>query len=140
MSTKDKLKKTMTSKIEDEVAKRTSGKPKSSSKLPTSVRSAISVSKMYKTAGDIKGEELEEEMIEIALPHPSAALSQIGYNARMTINLGDFESVQIGVSCVVPCYQEEVDDAFLHAKQLVDLKLNKEVGAVREFRKDKGDK
>ena len=136
MSTKDKLKKTMTSKIEDEVAKRTSGKPK----IPTSVRAAISVSKMYKTAGDIKGEELEEEMIEIALPHPSAALSQIGYNARMTINLGDFESVQIGVSCVVPCYQEEVDDAFLHAKQLVDLKLNKEVSAVREFREEKGGK
>ena len=88
---KDDLKKT----IELEVKKRKEKVDRASTEVGGSL---ISVSRMYKTAGDITAEELSEEMIDITLPHPSAALAQVGYNARMTINLGDYESVQIGVT------------------------------------------
>ena len=122
--------------IAKEVSKRRlRATPKTEGTSPT-----ISVKKMYKSEGSVKADDSEEELVDIELPHPEAALSQIGYNARMTINLGDFESVQIGVSCVLPCYLEEIAAACPHAKHLVDIKLNKEVSAVREFRKEKSDR
>ena len=133
MSTKESLKKA----VAKEVSKRSKSRPKEKVSISSPT---VSVKKMYKSEGVVKADDSEEELVDIELPHAEAAMSQIGYNARMTINLGDFESVQIGVSCVLPCYSEEISDAFIHAKQLVDMKLNKEVSAVREFRKEKSDK
>jgi hypothetical protein len=99
----------------------------------------ISVRKLYKEGAIIKSETEDEEMIEVEIPHPEVPLASVGFNARMTINLGDYESVQLGVSCVLPCYVDELDDAFMVAKKFVDRRLNQEVGAVRDYRKGKSD-
>ena len=99
----------------------------------------LSVRKLYKEGAIITSDTETDETLDIAPPHPEAVLAQVGFNARMTINLGDFESVQLGVSCVLPCYVEEIDDAFIAAKKFVDIKLNTEVGAVRDYRKGKKD-
>lgn len=108
------------------------------SKTPSAVPT-VSVRRLYKE-GRVVTEETEDiDMLDIELPHAEASLAQVGFNARMTINLGDFESVQLGVSCVLPCYVEELNEAFVAAKQFVDLKLNTEVGAVRDYRKGKKD-
>jgi hypothetical protein len=113
-------------------AKATATKSKSPFVVPT-----VSVRRLYKEGKVVTKETEDEIMLDIELPHPEASLAQVGFNARMTINLGDFESVQLGVSCVLPCYVEELSEAFVAAKQFVDLKLNTEVGAVRDYRKEK---
>jgi hypothetical protein len=118
-------------RIAREAAKRKT--PPAETSSPT-----VSVSRMYKSDGKITSEESEDSQIDIIIPHHRANLAQIGCSAKILINLGDFENVQLGVSCVLPCYVEEIEEAYASAKKLVDLKLNKEVAAVREFKTSKG--
>ena len=115
-------------------AKATATKSKPPSVVPT-----VSVRRLYKDGKVVTKETEDEVMLSIELPHPEAPLAHVGFNARMTINLGDFQSIQLGVSCVLPCYVEEISEAFVAAKQFVDLKLNTEVSAVRDYRKGKKD-
>lgn len=51
----------------------------------------------------------------------------------MTINLGDFNSCKIRVALSLPCYSEEKDEAFLHAKEWVEERTLEEAGVAREF-------
>ena len=121
--------------LKDRIAKEAAKRKAPPAETPSPT---ISVSRMYKSGGEITSEESEDSQIDIMIPHHRANLAQIGCSARMTINLGDYEAVQLGVSCVLPCYVEELEEAYASAKKLVDLKLNKEVTAVREFKTSKG--
>ena len=121
--------------LKDRIAKEAAKRKAPPAETPSPT---ISVSRMYKYGGEITSEESEDSQIDIMIPHHRANLAQIGCSARMTINLGDYEAVQLGVSCVLPCYVEELEEAYASAKKLVDLKLNKEVTAVREFKTSKG--
>ena len=121
--------------LKDSIAKEAAKRKAPPAETPSPT---ISVSRMYKSGGEITSEESEDSQIDIMIPHHRANLAQIGCSARMTINLGDYEAVQLGVSCVLPCYVEELEEAYASAKKLVDLKLNKEVTAVREFKTSKG--
>jgi len=94
------------------------------------------VSKHYKAGGAVTKEEFGEETIAVK-PFAVKELASVQSFARMTINLGDYESVQIGVSCSLPCYPEEMDEAFKAAKAFTDLELNKQVKGIKEFRKGK---
>ena len=47
----------------------------------------------------------------------------VGVEASMTINLGDYNSVRIGCSLHLPCYHTEIDDVFEFGKQWVDDKM-----------------
>lgn len=49
----------------------------------------------------------------------------VGVDAAMTINLGDYNSVRIGVSLHLPCYHQEIDEVFEFSKQWVDEKMQK---------------
>jgi len=51
--------------------------------------------------------------------------------------MGNYETCQLEVSIRVPCYVEEIDDAYKCAKKIVDLHLNREVKAIREYRDQK---
>jgi len=43
----------------------------------------------------------------------------------------------VGISVRLPCYPVELEEAHATAKKFVDLRLNKEVDALREYRKSK---
>ena len=47
----------------------------------------------------------------------------VGVEASMTINLGDYNSVRIGCSLHLPCYHDEIDEVFDFGKQWVDEKM-----------------
>lgn len=98
----------------------------------------LSVVRTYKEGKVIKAEETEEERIQVGVFHTDTA--RIGFQCRMTINLGDFESVQVGVECTLPSYKEELPAAFETAKQFVESRFNKEVSQIREYRSKKGKK
>jgi hypothetical protein len=50
----------------------------------------------------------------------------------VTLNLGQFESARITVGVSVPCYKEEVDQAYAYAKTWITERLQAEVKEVRE--------
>jgi hypothetical protein len=51
------------------------------------------------------------------------ATCNVGIEASMTINLGDYNSVRIGCSLHLPCYHDEIDEVFDFGKQWVDEKM-----------------
>ena len=53
------------------------------------------------------------------------ATCNVGIEASMTINLGDYNSVRIGCSLHLPCYHDEIDEVFDFGKQWVDDKMQK---------------
>jgi hypothetical protein len=89
---------------------------------------------MYSESGTLKSEEPDEEAIEISVPAANVPLATVGCTANMTINMGSYESVKLGVSITLPCYVEEIDGAYKYAKKLVDLRLNKEVQDIKAYR------
>jgi hypothetical protein len=97
-------------------------------------RRHISVGKTYLEGGIVRREDADEEPIEVRTMDPSIPQAEVGFGARMTINLGNYESVQISVEVKLPTCLEEVDEAIRTAKNLVDGKLNKEVADIKEYR------
>lgn len=98
----------------------------------------VQVRRTYKEAGVLKSEETDEsDLIDLELPATEAVLAEVGAASRMTVNLGNFESVQIEVAVKLPCYLEELDECYRTAKCFVDSRLNKEVKAIREYRDSK---
>lgn len=93
----------------------------------------VTTTRTYKEGGVVKKEESSEDMIDVRLFE--GAVATVGHNARMTISLPNYESVQVGVYCSLPCHIEELNDAYTTAKAFVDKKLNEEVSQVREYRK-----
>jgi len=48
----------------------------------------------------------------------------VGVSLSYTKNLGNYESMKMGVSLQVPCALEEVDHTYKHASSWVDTKLS----------------
>lgn len=106
-----------------------------SEKRDTHMSGFVSTHRTYKEAKIVKSEEMSEDRILVR--EFVGTVAEIGAEARMTINLGDFESVQVGVSVRLPAYVEELEEAYKAAKAFVDMKLNKEVQDIREYRASK---
>lgn len=58
--------------------------------------------------------------------------ARVGVDFSKTINLGDYNGVKINVSASVPCYVEELDDAYAWLRDKVAGWMAKE---TRPFRK-----
>lgn len=113
----------------------------SAAETPVVVASHVTMmntSKMYKEGSVLVGDVQTEHPIEIRVPIAGVPMAEVSAEARMTINMGNFESVQIGVSVKLPCFVEEITDAYKAAKKLVDTHLNKEVSDIRQYRNAKG--
>jgi len=98
-------------------------------------KSMMTINRTYKEGGFIRGEEEEHEEIEVRTMPDGCLVAQIGYNGRATINMGDFNSTQIGISLVLPAPVEEIEDAYEAAKKFVDMRMGKEVAEARKAAK-----
>lgn len=94
----------------------------------------ISIGKMYKSGNVLLKQEGSEDMVEVPVPVSGIPIAEVGASCRMTINLGNYETVQLEVSVKLPSYVTELEDAYRAAKAFVDHHLNKEVAAIREYR------
>ncbi len=52
---------------------------------------------------------------------------EVGVQSSYTHNLGNYQSVKIGVSIMIPCKPPEIDEVYDFCKNFVDNKLSKEV-------------
>jgi energy-converting hydrogenase Eha subunit F len=74
--------------------------------------------------------ETEEQVKEPqAFTQPTAT---VGMHARATKNLGDYNSVQIGVSLEMPCYVGEQDAIYEFVKGWVDDRMEALANEVEE--------
>jgi hypothetical protein len=124
---------------EEEVQEMVEETAKPESPLATKSRT-IQVTRMYKEGRIVSREESEEEVVEIVVPPSCIPLAEVSADVRMTINMGNYESIQIGVRVQLPCMVHEIADCYKAAKSLVDLRLNQEVTGVRAYRDDRESK
>lgn len=58
--------------------------------------------------------------------------AKVSVSNGLTLNLGNFESARLDVSVSVPCYREEIDDAYVFALNWVNNRISAEVSEVRK--------
>ena len=112
-------------------------KAASSASASASTTATLLVSRQFKKSGALVKEEATEELVEVAVPPPGVPQALVGFNAKMTLNLGNFESISLGISLTIPSYREEINEAYDVAKDFVNTKLNAEISSVREHRESK---
>lgn len=82
----------------------------------------IWVSSQFTRLGKAVGDEdKKEHMIQVDTfeTTPAEAAVELG----MTINLGNYESLRVSVGARIPCYKEELEQAYDFAFQLVEREL-----------------
>ncbi|AET42229.1 hypothetical protein VPEG_00079 [Vibrio phage SIO-2] len=85
--------------------------------------------------GDRREEILRDTEQPINIPDSefTQPVANVGFQCSMTKNLGDFNSLKVGVSVHIPCYTHEIDPTFDLAKKFVETKLNE---TMEEYSED----
>jgi len=97
--------------------------------------STIFVNRSVGEAGKMPEPEGEEDVIAVHKFETEPAV--VGIDYALTMNLGNFESAKISVSVHVPCYKEEIDDAYEVAQAWVEERVSKERNMIRAARDGK---
>lgn len=87
------------------------------------------VATVNRTYGTLAKQEVTEETVEVKGFVVPPAHIEVGYG--LTLNLGNYESARIDVKMNIPCYREEADDAYEHARQWAEQRIRREVAEVR---------
>lgn len=69
------------------------------------------------------------ETIQVTKFETEPAKVHVGFG--LTINLGNYESARLDVSVEVPCYKEQVDDAYQAAKGWVEQRIHQEIEEIK---------
>lgn len=97
-------------------------------------RRTIQTSRLFYEGKILKKEEFHEDLVEVAIHEKDVALAQISYTTGLTLTTAPYESAKISVSCTLPCYVEEMSEAFEVAKGFVELRIKREASSIREYR------
>jgi hypothetical protein len=84
-----------------------------------------------RTYGKIGAPESQDETIEVKNFRVQPAQVEIGYG--LTLNIGNYESARVDVKVSVPCYAEEVNEAYEWAKNFAEERVRQEVQSVRKM-------
>lgn len=98
----------------------------------------VVVERQFKKAGDkswadAAPPEVKEE--KLTVHRFVTAPANVGVDLGLTVNTGNFESARITVSVSVPCYREEIDDAYRWAKEWAEERVKTEVADVQAMKK-----
>lgn len=88
------------------------------------------------TKSQFKGKEMQEgkqEAVEkvIEVREFGTAPAQVMVEYGLTINLGNYESARVAVSLSLPCYAEEVEDAYEFATKFVEKKVQEQLDQIK---------
>jgi len=95
--------------------------------------SVIFVTRSIKKDGREESSE-DDDIISVHKFRTEPAHVQVDYS--LTINLGNFESARVGVSVRVPCYAEEIDDAYAYAQSWVAKRVGEERDLIQGAKSD----
>jgi hypothetical protein len=79
-----------------------------------------SVAKVSVQHPDKSSTDMQQVVDEKVFTQPTC---NIGVQAAMTMNMGNYNSVKIGVSLHMPCLESDLDATFLKAQAWVDSKM-----------------
>lgn len=65
--------------------------------------------------------------------HKSRDLCEVKFDIGRTINLGNYESVRVGVSIKLPCYPQEVDAVFKYSRSWATTKLGEVISEATDL-------
>jgi len=102
-----------------------------SEKVTKELPSQIFVTRTFK-AGDAKENTVSSEPQVIQVHRFQTEPARAEIHLGLTLNLGNFESARVDVGVVIPCYREELEDAFAFGKAWAEKKLLAEVDDVRK--------
>jgi len=89
----------------------------------------LTVTKQFKLQSGEAEADPVNETIEVTKFETEPARVRVGFG--LTINLGNYESARLDVSVEVPCYKEQVDDAYTQAKVWVEERVQSEVADIK---------
>lgn len=92
----------------------------------------------YSVEGKIVKASQREELEVIRVERFEVEPAEVGLELSRTINLGNFSSVRAGVSIRVPCYVEEIDNAYAFAEKFAKQRLLKEVEGITQWAQEHG--
>jgi len=83
-------------------------------------------------SGTIQKETSEEGTLEVHkfVTDPARVNVDFGF----TVNMGNYEFVRIDVGISVPCYKEEADEAYEHAKEWASSRVKEEIADAKKVR------
>lgn len=90
------------------------------------------VSRQFYSSGEPVGAPNQTEVV-LEIHSFAVQPATVKVEMGMTINLGNYESAKITVALIQPCYSEEKDAAYEHAKRWVEERTLKEAGEARKF-------
>ena len=64
-----------------------------------------------------------------------SAPARVGVDLSQTVNLGNYESIRVGVNLQIPCYAEEAENAYEYASRFCKQRLVAERDAAKEWAK-----
>jgi hypothetical protein len=90
----------------------------------------LMVRRTYATSGEVTGEETENSEIEVQRFLTDTA--RVSATASYKRNMGNYESAEVRYTVSLPCYVEEIADAFIRANDLVNEQLTIGLEALGE--------
>jgi hypothetical protein len=91
----------------------------------------VLVTRQHVDHGVAKGapETILDETVAVHrfVTQPATVSAEVG----LTINIGNYESVRVHIGVSVPCYKEEVEGAYLWAKEFVESRVKADAADVR---------
>jgi len=93
----------------------------------------IRVQRMYKMTGTID-ETSDAGFLETKTFPPNVEPAHIGTSLSMTVNLGNYQSVKVGVFVQVPCLVEEMDNAYKKVHDVASEKLSDEIEEIKSWK------
>lgn len=93
--------------------------------------STVRVRRQYREEGDLVTDP-EEEFEEIAVQDFVVEPARTGLRVGHTINMGQYWSLQVQVEVSVPCYREELPQAFDFAAKFAVERLQREIERGKE--------
>ena len=86
--------------------------------------STIHVTRTIGKAGELPEPDHDDAVIAVHQFQTQPAEVTVEY--KLVMNLGNYEAAHLGITVKVPCYKEEMDDAYDFAASWVEDRLNAE--------------
>ena len=88
---------------------------------------------------DVKNEddgepEEEEQVLDVHkfVTEPAKIFFQLG----VTMNLGDYESARVTIGVTMPCYKEEMREAYAYSRQVAESVIADEKSKIKKSKKN----
>ena len=99
-----------------------------------SVPTKAVVSRTYLVSGKVASEHSEEETLEVRqFVTPPA---KIGLEYGLTVNMGNYNSARVSVTLELPCYVEEINEAYHFAEEWVAARISLEKDQLKKRQND----